>query len=67
MWLLEKLDFHMWIIIIFLLNNAALELDCMKFHPDCVILEKLLNLSAPLFLPLKHGYSQYLRQSYCEG
>lgn len=57
MWLLGNLDLYMWIIILFLLNSAIVEPDYMKFLSGSasfcsVTLEKLLNPSVPLFLPL---------------
>ena len=46
----------MWIT--FLLNSTTLEPDCIKFNPGsasfcCMTLEKLVNPSVPLFLPIK--------------
>lgn len=58
MWPLESLRLYMWIVILFLSNSAALELDYTKFLASSAsfcyaTLEKLLNPSVPLFLPLK--------------
>lgn len=60
MWLLGSLDLYIWIVILFLSNSAAVELDYIKFLPSSasfcyVTLEKLLNPSASVS-PSKSGY-----------